>query len=284
MCGKARGTFSLLSSQTRCPECQSKKNRLLEADIDETRRKYQVEVAQFESTLRSAWEALKSSSNDPTIPDINTSIAPVDCRRIEETALYDFVSELVADDVLSTEEEARLAKIAAVLHIDWARFDQDHPSVWRKILLGRLSDSRLLNPLPEPKVILKKNEVAYGEATASLMKEQAVREWQSGYAGVSFRVMKGVKFNTGGSRGRMVTVTTEMVADDAGLLTVTSNRIIFTGQRRSLDIPLTKLLSLDMYSDGVRIHSSNRKNAPLFRLADGEMVSALINVVAQKSL
>jgi hypothetical protein len=51
-----------------------------------------------------------------------------------------------------------------------------------------------------------------------------------------------------------------------------------------MEIPLAKLLNLDMFSDGIRFHASNRQRAPLFKLQEhtADVVAATLNAVMQK--
>jgi hypothetical protein len=98
--------------------------------------------------------------------------------------------------------------------------------------------------------------------------------------------MKGVRYNVGRVKGRSVVVGTEMQIHDVGLLAVSSKRIVFMGEKRSMEIPLAKLLNLDMFEDGVRIHASNRQNAPLFQLQSNtpDVFGATVNAVMQTEL
>jgi hypothetical protein len=46
----------------------------------------------------------------------------------------------------------------------------------------------------------------------------------------------------------------------------------------------SKMLDFEGYSDGGRIHLSNRKNSPLFQIEKGELAVAVINGAVQKTL
>jgi len=50
-----------------------------------------------------------------------------------------------------------------------------------------------------------------------------------------------------------------------GELTITSHRVVFTGNR-SIEMPYKKLLSLEVFEDGIKFHLSNRKDPILFKL------------------
>ena len=52
---------------------------------------------------------------------------------------------------------------------------------------------------------------------------------------------------------------------------------------QSMEILLSKLMSLEVFNDGVKFHVANRVNAPLFRVTAGfgDLVGALVTAAAQ---
>lgn len=88
----------------------------------------------------------------------------------------------------------------------------------------------------------------------------ALAEYQStgstysgGYAGVSFRVAKGVRLNTGGTSGTSTrNPETEQVLD-TGSMTATNQRIIFTGANQVRVFDLDKLVNMESGPNGFRV-------------------------------
>ena len=144
-----------------------------------------------------------------------------------------------------------------------------------------MNDDRL-PVIPDPHLMAKKGEVVHLETQAALLKEVAVREYRGGYSGVSFRVAKGVRYNTGGFRGRSVVVGTKLQAMDTGILSVSSTRAVFLGTAKTIEFAYSKLVNLDVFDDGIRFHVSNRQTAHLFRLDSGPVVAATINAALQR--
>lgn len=103
---------------------------------------------------------------------------------------------------------------------------------------------------------------------------------------MSFRIAKGVRYHTGGSRGRSVVVGTEMKVEDEGVLSLTSQRAVYIGGRKTIEMPYKKLINLNVFADGVQFHLSNRKNPPMFRLEAGygDAVAAIVNQASQPYL
>jgi hypothetical protein len=116
------------------------------------------------------------------------------------------------------------------------------------------------------------------------MHEVAVREWHGGSQGVSFRVAKGVRYRVGSTRGHLVTVGSQLQVADTGLLSVTSQRAAFLGERKTVEMPYSKLLGMNVFSDAISFSLANRQNAPLIKVTiSTEVLAALINAAIQKS-
>jgi hypothetical protein len=74
----------------------------------------------------------------------------------------------------------------------------------------------------------------------------------------------------------------EIQVAEYGVLSVSSKRVVFAGERSTIEILYTKLVGLNVFEDGVQLHASNRKNAPVFRLEAAEATAATINAAAQR--
>ena len=109
------------------------------------------------------------------------------------------------------------------------------------------------------------------------------REYHGRYAGFSFRVAKGVRFHTGQTRGHSVVVGSQMDVTDIEQLTVTFERTVFLGSKRSLEFAYPRQLDIHVYSDGIRLAVSNRQAPSIFQLeGSSELLAAIINAAAQK--
>jgi hypothetical protein len=92
-----------------------------------------------------------------------------------------------------------------------------------------------------------------------------------------------VSYRTSAIRGKSVVVGTELQVADSGVLAVTSQRIAYMGNK-TMELSYAKLMNMDVFSDGVRVHVSNRQNAPLFKVDPGvgEVIAATVNAAMQK--
>ena len=192
---------------------------------------------------------------------------------------------VLADDVLSEVEEERWNEVAEALMPNAEPKEFGIETVTR-LQVARINDGRLpVVPAGQSHVIEKRGESVHEEVAASLLKEVIDREFRGGSRGVSIPIVKGVRYRAGSFRGKSVVVGSHLEAADTGMLTVTSTRVVFTGNRKTLEVPFAKLISIDAYNDGVRLHASNRQNAPLFRMSEGSapVVAATINMAVQRA-
>ena len=79
------------------------------------------------------------------------------------------------------------------------------------------------------------------------------------YSGFSFPIGKtGIRYRVGGARGHSVVVGQRLQVDDTGTLSISSKRAVFIGNRKTIEMPYSKLVNLSVYTDGVQFHLSNR--------------------------
>jgi hypothetical protein len=203
-------------------------------------------------------------------------------RERSSEAFRSYAENVLADDHLTEAEEGAFREVAAALGIGQNDLATTFGDLLNRLVIARVNDGRL-GVIDEPHLIAKKGEVVHLETPASLMKQVAQREWRGGTSGVSFHIAKGVTYRTGAIRGRSVVAGTELQVADSGVLSVTSQRIAYLGNK-TIEMTYAKLMSLDVFSDGVRVHVSNRQNAPLFRVDHGigEVIAATVNAAMQR--
>ena len=148
------------------------------------------------------------------------------------------------------------------------------------VLIARFNAGRIA-PLPTCAIFLKPGEQAALEVDAQLLKEVMEREIQGRSSGYSFHITKGLTYRTGQFRGRSVVVGSHLEVADSGTMTVTTKRAVFKGLRQTAESDLRKLVGINVFDDGIQLHVSNRKGAPIYRVADGHLVAAALNAVVQ---
>jgi len=204
---------------------------------------------------------------------------------LEQAALREingFAEGALADKVLSEEEELRLGELVPLLGLSWQSVVSTYPNLADRLIIASANAGRLPT-VSNPTILLKDGEVLHAQYPASLMKEVTQREWRAGTAGVSVPLGRtGVRFRVGAIRGQSVVVGTEMQVADTGVLSITSKRALFAGARKTLEMQYAKLANLNVYTDGVQFHVTNRQTAPLFTVRNAEVVAAIINAATQR--
>jgi zinc-ribbon domain len=200
-------------------------------------------------------------------------------------ALKAFSDRLLADDVLSAAEESRWQAVGDALGVTQADLAlPELEGLLVHLMIARINDGRLPEvAADQARLMVKRGETVHLETPAALMKEVVDREFRGGSRGVSIPIAKGVRYRTGSFRGKSVVVGSHMETADTGIVSVSSKRVVFLGSRKTVDTPYAKLAGLDAFSDGIRIHASNRQTAPLYRIPiGGEVVAAAIQAAAQR--
>lgn len=113
-------------------------------------------------------------------------------------------------------------------------------------------------------VILKKNERALlFLSDVALWESRAVRQTRGAYGGPTFRVAKGVSFKVGSFSSHSESHE-ELRTIDQGILTLTNKRLVFTGTKRTNNIDLRKIISIEPYKDGIASQRENKQKIEYF--------------------
>jgi hypothetical protein len=249
----------------------------------------QSEAFEAEQLARARYEEMLSAMSAGTIPARKSLLDEVSAAagyageqlaRMNEDAWASSVSAAVADDIVTAEEYARIEALTLALGLDWTEVSRTRAELADHVAVAAINGGLL--PEVEPIVLIPKvGEIVRLEVQATLMKLVPIRQYQAGYQGFSFPIGKtGIRYRVGGVRGKSVVIGTEFQAADVGTLCVSSERAVFVGRAKTLELPYAKLVSLTVYGDAVQFHQSNRQTAPLFRVPKPDIVAALINALA----
>lgn len=168
---------------------------------------------------------------------------------------------------------------------------------WKTIASGGLSDDRqheadmeqLMTTLKEgeisikmiydnsPVLLKRKEELQVVLPNMALWEPRSVRQSVGGYGGPSFRIAKGVYWRLGAFKAQSESHE-ELRTIDQGRFTLTNKRLIFSGVKRTVDINLNKVVSIEPYSDGIAVRTSGRQKTQYFVGIDPEQITATITV------
>jgi len=145
----------------------------------------------------------------------------------------------------------------------------------RKLFRNKLREGQISVNLigAEPPVVLKRGEeLRVVLPNISLIEPRSVRTGRAFYGGPSIRVAKGIRLRTGMVKGRGESHE-ELRNIDQGILTLTTKRLIFSGEKNSLTIALTKIVSMEPFKDGVAIRREDRQKTQYFSGINPEIIS-----------
>lgn len=129
-------------------------------------------------------------------------------------------------------------------------------------------------------IMLHKDEIALCALPTGLSEDKTTRQRVGGYAGYSIPIGYGVRFRVGSYQGR--TITQERLTPvDLGTVIVTTQRIVFNGARRTLAVPLNKVLNTVVYRDGVDVRTENRAKREVFRCGNPKLLNTYILIACQ---
>jgi hypothetical protein len=248
--------------------------------------------AAFEETLpqldtddpvkaREAMGALRAQTNSVALTDKERTELTQRWALVRNAAFRRASEAVLADDILSVQEELSLMDLSEAMEIEQEALENGFRDIFLQLVVARANDGRL-SEIAQPRLMTKGDEVVHLETPAALMKEVAIREYRGGYGGFSFRVAKGVRYSTGRTRGHSVVVGTEVQVADTGVLSVSSTRAAFLGAAKTIEFAYAKLMSVEVFQDGIRLAVSNRQTTPLFKVESGDVVGATLNAAMQR--
>jgi len=181
-------------------------------------------------------------------------------------------------------DKYKLTKVTDTSNIIWREYGNRllTEREWKNIAYGGMSDAKQkeadmeywMTQLKEgnipilmggeaPILLKKKEELIFGLPNIFLWEPRAVRRTTGGYGGPSFRVAKGVYFRVGGFRAKSES-DEELRTIDQGSLTLTNKRLVFSGAKRTINIDLRKIVSVEPYSDGIAIRREGKEKTQYF--------------------
>ncbi|MHC5081215.1 MAG: SHOCT domain-containing protein [Planctomycetota bacterium] len=130
-------------------------------------------------------------------------------------------------------------------------------------------------------ILLMEGEKAHGRIPdVELLEERAVSTWSG--TSVGFRAMKGVYLRSSSGSGQSIPTLQKI---DSGSLTLTSQRLVFKGTLRAREIPLSKIITLESFADGIAVGTKSAKKKVFFcGRIDGWLLKRCVEVAAQNPM
>jgi hypothetical protein len=101
----------------------------------------------------------------------------------------------------------------------------------------------------------------------------------SGVNILSFRVARGVYYRIGSYTAPKIKE--EIIKVDEGILGITSKRLVFIGKQTDIEIPLEKILNVEVFQDAFTIHRKGRKYPEYFAVDRPKLVAGILHAAVK---
>lgn len=172
-----------------------------------------------------------------------------------------------SDSFITKDEEQELEKIQNYLRINDSEIKKTKKELYRLRLLSQIQEGNI-PVIMVNNIILQKGEKVYWVEPGELLEEKVInRKYKGGSKGVSFRVMKGVHYRIGGTKGHVI-IEKGIVNVSDGKFVITNKRLIFRGVIKSFATKFEKIINFDLYEDGINIFEINKAKSRIVKFKD----------------
>jgi hypothetical protein len=197
------------------------------------------------------------------------------------------VERYLADGSLEATEESRLQRFMTRFGLEQAELDRRgalsrlaKAGAIRDVLEGKIP-ARFQTTSPLPVNLTKGERVVWAFEGTSYFEDKTKTVRVGSSQGVSVRVMKGFYYRVGAFQSE-ATRTTERELVDHGLTVFTDKSIYFTGPRKSLRIPLAKVVAFQPFSNGLGVvRDAVNAKSQVFVTGDGWFSYNLVTNLAR---
>lgn len=198
-------------------------------------------------------------------------------REIGMHVLHDVAQRVKQDGVVTDGEIALMQQIVQLTQVPSSQLGDIMATLFVQRKMYEVSQGKL-TPIAVTGVNMVSGEQAYWTEPVTLYEERVVRRETVGRSrGVSIRVMRGVSYRIGGSRGQSMPVYGD-VPVAAGDLILTNQRVIFKGDKKSIALQWRDVIGIDPYTNAITIHSGKAKQPLRFfysRIESAELVAQI---------
>ena len=190
------------------------------------------------------------------------------------------------DHVITTAESERIDAVCGAFGLTSNDLPQNIQHRFVKAhILRDIEDGRIRNRITiEGSVTpnLERGEsVVWAFNSSKYFTTRGRTRYESVSQGVSVRLMKGVYYRTGASKGQ--SFRTEYVSEEgSGCLLITNRNVLFVGRGKGVKLPFRKILSVQLYSDAIELHRDGANVKPVvFKIDDPPFAANLIARLSQ---
>jgi hypothetical protein len=198
-------------------------------------------------------------------------ISDAEFRSLALQGLTAMVQAALADSVVTKAEEDRIAEIRDAFGLDTSELGEVGRQLVKAEILRDLDEGRLPKRVKlegHLPIVLERDEDIiwiFNDVTFSIIRSQT--HWAGRSQGVSIRIMKGVYYRAGASKGQPIQ-TQYLSEEGRGDLVIASRNLYFVSPMKSLRVPSKKIVAVQAYSDGIQITRDGVSAKPMIFVLD----------------
>jgi hypothetical protein len=255
----------------------------------ECRQRHKAAIANIPEYFAQAMEAPIDVSRFKQLAQDMARASFIQDREFRQLAVRGLTKAIVRaldDHVITTAESERIDALGGAFGLTANDLPQNIQHRFVKAhILRDIDDGRVPNRISIEGGLtpnLERGEsVVWAFNTSKYFTTRSRTQYESVSHGVSVRLMKGVYYRAGASKGHAVR-TNYMSEEGSGCLLITNRNVLFVGPGKGVKLPFRKILSVQLYSDGIEVlrDGTNAKPA-VFKIDDPPFAANLIARLSQ---
>lgn len=245
-------------------------------------KKHAVDLEKFKNELLHAVSDGKLTEEEIHLLDkirVNIGISEKEFDTLKINVYLSAFKATIEDRQITTSEEDELIKIQKYLNVEDITLKATEKDLARFRLLAEINQGNLPN-LQISNIVKQKNEKVYWVEPATLLEEKIIsRRYEGGSHGVSFRIVKGVSYRVGASKGHLIS-DTGIVSMGTGEFIITSKRVIFRGNGKSFAFKLDKILDTQLFTNAIYLTEANKAKPRMVKFTQEgshEIIGAILS-------
>lgn len=207
-----------------------------------------------------------------------TNLTPGEVRDLDDARVSKLLTDLTKDGSLDPTEDRWLNQVIAILGTPL------NDQFWKDFLLVALDSGLILRDASPPAFLVRPDEVIHFHCVAANLETTPTQELE--WSGIEMNAGtsgKAVGSAISKGRARIITTGTETARTDTGPLVVTSDRVLFLGERGTLEVSLDQLAGVKVLPEKVRLQVANRPSSPMFEVGSpGDAIVATVVLTSAK--
>jgi hypothetical protein len=204
--------------------------------------------------------------------------------KIQRQALSKYYQEIISDQKISEEERRSLQDLLNFFSLQTDDINFDQNTFNKYYTLGLIEQGSLpsIANKDELNIMFNPNEILHfaGSSQLNKIKKVTTRINYGGWTG-SIKIMKGVRYRIG-SVGVQTKTKEILDSEDNGIFYITSQRIGFKGNRKQFNILFNKILSFELFAEGLFVFKQGKETPYILTLDDYEVPLATLSFLFNK--